>query len=734
MASSPYAGSAAAPGSPVVTLRVLPATGEVPAHLLDHVHTGDCHHKKVKHGDHFDLLVGTKLVHEAESGLTLHGELDMDVGSPSSDSQALIAPASDHHYHHGTSISREEGLFIRLPQDGSSSIEHEPIRRRNAGFLSALSREMGAGAFSLSDVDRSAAARKSCWGRLNCKGDSARFAMMLCLTGGFAVVEMAVGLVIHSLALQADAYHMLSDLLALLIGLYASRATKKRATSSATFGFVRWEVVGALINSVFLLATSFNVFLEAIQRLGMGEGTTELEGNSSLMLIVGGVGLGINLAGLVIFSHGGGGGHGHSHGGGGHGHSHGSSTSSSSKKKKQQAGDVGHGHSHSHGSGSDHSHSHSHGHGHSDTDGDLEHGHSHGTNATSTSNSIVAAEDSSGSNDSGKARMSMNVHGVLLHVAGDALGSIGVMISAAIIAFTTWPHREVADPLASLFIVFIIAFGTIPLLRQSVHILLELVPLHVDLTLLRSKLLSVPGVLSIHDLHVWTLDNSRVVGSLHVIVDRNAAAMDYRRIIDEVKATLHDAGVHASTVQPEFVSEEVQRKIAALATRQAPPVTPVQVAEAVAAGAIALPADAVLRPMSPSDSGTGSDANTLDVTDDEVIGAVEAGHVNHHHLQQQQHADNPASIVTSQESTPRRPDPLSTSVATSVGSSQNNKAHERGSGRKQPASSSSPQPVASFYLDLACDEIICGQEECKTSHCCPQPQSGPFTPPRPSRK
>ena len=147
----------------------------------------------------------------------------------------------------------------------------------------------------------------------------------------------------------------------------------------------------------------------------------------------------------------------------------------------------------------------------------------------------------------------MNTRGVLLHIAGDALGSVGVMLSAAVIAFTSWPYRTLSDPLASLAIVLLIVLGTLPLLRQSTRVLLEMVPAQVDLAALRARLLALPGVLSLHDLHVWQLDSARVVGSLHVIVDRGAAANDYRRIIDDVKGVLHAGGVHYSTVQPEFV-------------------------------------------------------------------------------------------------------------------------------------------------------------------------------------
>lgn len=93
----------------------------------------------------------------------------------------------------------------------------------------------------------------------------------------------------------------------------------KWRTAKNTFGWARAEVLGALVNAVFLLALCFTIFIEALQRICHDEHVHDPD----LMLIVGGIGLGINLIGLLLFhdhGHSHGGGHGHSHGG--HGHSH----------------------------------------------------------------------------------------------------------------------------------------------------------------------------------------------------------------------------------------------------------------------------------------------------------------------------------------------------------------------------------------------------------------------------
>ena len=140
---------------------------------------------------------------------------------------------------------------------------------------------------------------------------------MLVLTGSFFLVEITVGYITRSVALVADSFHMLSDVISLIVGFFALRYSKKTGqTDRNTFGWQRAEVLGALINAVFLVALCFTIFVEALKRL------VEVEEiyDPWLVLIVGAAGLFINVIGLFMFH---GHGHGHSHGGHGHGHSHG---------------------------------------------------------------------------------------------------------------------------------------------------------------------------------------------------------------------------------------------------------------------------------------------------------------------------------------------------------------------------------------------------------------------------
>ncbi len=120
------------------------------------------------------------------------------------------------------------------------------------------------------------------------------------MTTAFFFVEIIVGYTSNSLALVADSFHMLSDIISLSIGLYAVRVAKRSAFGQHTFGFVRAEVLGALVNAVFLLALVFSIMVEAISRFFE---VSEIK-HTTLLLWVGGVGLFINLVGLALFASG----------------------------------------------------------------------------------------------------------------------------------------------------------------------------------------------------------------------------------------------------------------------------------------------------------------------------------------------------------------------------------------------------------------------------------------------
>jgi cobalt-zinc-cadmium efflux system protein len=116
-------------------------------------------------------------------------------------------------------------------------------------------------------------------------------------------------------------------------------------------------------------------------------------------------------------------------------------------------------------------------------------------------------------------RGNINLRGAYLEVLGDLWGSAAAAVAAGVILIA---GAVVADPIASLIIVALIVPRALNLLRQAGHVLLEGAPAEVDLSHVRAHMTSVPGVLEVHDLHVWTITSGRHVVSAHVVVDDNA--------------------------------------------------------------------------------------------------------------------------------------------------------------------------------------------------------------------
>lgn len=339
-------------------------------------------------------------------------------------------------------------------------------------------------------------------GRYN--GKACKLLCMLCLTSTFFFVEIVVGYLTHSLALVGDAYHMLSDIVALLVGFAAVKISKKK-TKKNTYGWVRAEVLGALVNSVFLLALCFTILVEACQRLFK---TEEIE-DPLLLLIVGSVGLAVNLIGLVLFH--------------GHAHSHGGQAEviepliidevvsveneeENDEKSKLSNGDV----------------------------------------------KIEVKIENGNSSPKKKVQSSaqLNMKGVFLHILGDALGSVIVVISALIVKFVDSEWRHKVDPAMSILLVVILFVTTLPLLKESGHILLQTVPTNICVDDLEKRLKNeVDGIESIHEFHVWQLTGSRIIATAHI---RCRNMNDYSSVSEKVKKFFHNEGIHSTTVQPEF--------------------------------------------------------------------------------------------------------------------------------------------------------------------------------------
>jgi cobalt-zinc-cadmium efflux system protein len=149
----------------------------------------------------------------------------------------------------------------------------------------------------------------------------------------------------------------------------------------------------------------------------------------------------------------------------------------------------------------------------------------------------------------------LNARAARLHVIGDALGSIAALASGALIALGGW---TVVDPVASLVICVLIGASAVRLLRESLHALMEGVPRGLSVEAIGAEMASVEGVLSVHDLHVWTLSGSRAALSAHVMV---RSLGHWERTLHALQTRLHEKfGIDHVTLQPETGTRPLVRR------------------------------------------------------------------------------------------------------------------------------------------------------------------------------
>ncbi len=265
-----------------------------------------------------------------------------------------------------------------------------------------------------------------------------KLVIVLCITASVFFVQLIGAFVANSLALLADAGHMLTDAMGVTIALIASILAALPATSKRTFGLMRVEVLAAMANGIILGVICVVIVIEGIRRLG-----TEVEVEAGPMLIAAIAGALANLVSLLIL----------------------------------QSGQ----------------------------------------------------------------KESLNVRGAYLEVLGDLLGSVAVIIAGFIILFTGW---MIVDQIASFAIAALIAPRAYSLLKDVLRVLLEATPQDVDLDATREHMLSVKGVVDVHDLHAWTITSGVNALSAHVVVDDAIDERDYHDVLDELHACI---GEHFDT-------------------------------------------------------------------------------------------------------------------------------------------------------------------------------------------
>jgi cobalt-zinc-cadmium efflux system protein len=265
--------------------------------------------------------------------------------------------------------------------------------------------------------------------------------MVLALTLAVTVVEVVGGLLTGSLALLADAAHMLSDNVALTIALVAVWLAGRPSTPERSFGYQRAEILAALANGAILVALAIWIFVEAWGRLS--DPPEVLAGWVALVAVAG---LVVNLTAAWILDRG--------------------------------------------------------------------------------------------------AHDSLNVRAALRHVLADALGSAGVLVAAIVILATGWRY---ADPIAGAVIGVLVLASSWSVLRDSVQILLEGAPRGLDARALGRRLTEMPGVVEVHDLHVWTITSGFPALSAHVLVERGDDCHARRRELEDV--LLREFGIEHTTLQ-----------------------------------------------------------------------------------------------------------------------------------------------------------------------------------------
>ena len=140
----------------------------------------------------------------------------------------------------------------------------------------------------------------------------------------------------------------------------------------------------------------------------------------------------------------------------------------------------------------------------------------------------------------------LNIRGAFLHVVGDLLGSVGAIVAALIMLATGW---YLADPILSAGIGLLILWSAARLLRDSLDVLLEATPRHIDAEEVRAAMMGVDGVMNVHDLHIWTVTSGFVSLSAHVEVDEQ---QDWHAILLDLSALLRERfGIAHVTLQPE---------------------------------------------------------------------------------------------------------------------------------------------------------------------------------------
>ena len=276
----------------------------------------------------------------------------------------------------------------------------------------------------------------------------------------FMIIEIIGGYLANSIAIMSDAAHLLSDLLGFVISIISIYISRKVAKNHMSYGYHRAEIIGALVSIVLIWALTIWLLYEATLRI---INTPQVDG--LIMIIISVIGFSFNvIMGVVLAKSG----VPHSHGLHSHGHDH------------------------------DHDHDHHNEHEHQYDSSDEE----------------IALHDE---DDHEHKNTNVNLRASFIHVLGDALQNVGVLIAGVIIFL--FPRFSIADPICTYIFSIIVGLTTIRILKDCIFVLMEGSPVDIDIEELEKDLKEIKGVKEIHDLHVWSLSMGKISLSCHICCD-----------------------------------------------------------------------------------------------------------------------------------------------------------------------------------------------------------------------
>jgi zinc transporter 2 len=366
----------------------------------------------------------------------------------------------------------------------------------------------------------------------------------ICLV--FMIIEIIGGYLASSIAIMADAAHLLSDLLGFLISIASIYVSRKRATSHMSYGYHRAEVIGALVSVNIIWGLTIWLLYEATQRL-----IDRKPVNGFIMVITAIIGFIFNIVMGVILAYQGIDHYMHQH----HDHEHEveeQHVQGDGYRKVSDIREIGviaeechegdHDHNH------DHNHDHDHDHNHDGHDHDhAAHDHKHEPHTHGSHTHVHGKVHSHGH---GHSHGDVNLRAALVHVIGDAVQNLGVVIAGIIIYI--WPEMSIADPICTFIFSIIIFFTTTRILGDCISVLMEGSPVELNIDQLTKDLLKVKGVTEIHDLHVWSLSVGKLSLSCHLISNNPQVSLSKatKLIRDKYKIT-------HSTIQVEINDKEL---------------------------------------------------------------------------------------------------------------------------------------------------------------------------------